>query len=190
VLEHTTASVQHHHQRIGDDLILERLYANEQVLLTQTDAFDLKASYFLVVIVFLAQLSTIFLLRPNLSICEKVDQWVACLLLVAAGCFLMSELKVRSFRVEESTGLESWRDKQIQDAYQLPGYKEAQDHNSYLRNRMIWGLIEGSKSRIVNNEIVNATKLSRLVYAYWIAGAAFLLDILFMAYLFRFFVTP
>jgi len=49
------------------------MYAREQVLLSQADALDMKASYFLVVLVFLAQLSTIFFSSPNLPCLGKVS---------------------------------------------------------------------------------------------------------------------
>jgi hypothetical protein len=74
-------------ERIGDELILERMYAAEQVLLTQADALDMKASYLLIVLVFLAQLSTTFIARRDLSWFFRISQWVSCVLLFASSVF-------------------------------------------------------------------------------------------------------
>jgi hypothetical protein len=150
----------------------------------------MKASYLLVGIVFLAQLSTTFLSLSALTLCDRIDQWIACSLLVITGIFLMLELRVRSFRIVNSAGLESWRDEQITQGEQLPGYQAAQHPEEYLRDRLIWGLIEGGKERIATSEKSNATKISHLGYAYTFAAAAFFLDMLFMAHLFRFFEIP
>src|ERR1017187_318602 len=94
-------------ERLGDDLILERMYAAEQVLLSQADALDMKASYLLVALVFLAQLSTTFLSSPNLTCLLKGGQWLSCLLLFMAGVFLLLELRVKTFRAEDAMNLEA-----------------------------------------------------------------------------------
>lgn len=167
-------------ERIGDGLILERMYVREQTLLSQADALDMKASYLLVVLVFLAQLSTTFLSSQNLPYFGKVSQLVSCVLLLVSGILLLFELKVKSFSNEDGAGLETWRDEIIEKSLDLEGYRKATHPEDYLRSRLVWGLIAGSKARIFENEKANKNKLSLLKLAYWIALLAFLLDILFI----------
>ncbi len=167
--------------RIGDDLILERMYSREQILLSQADAFDMKASYLLVVLVFLAQLSTTFFSNANLDCVGKISQWLSCLLLVAAGIFLFFELKIKSFSGEDAAGLEPWRDEVIADSRKQKEYKETSDPDGYLRHRLVWGLIDSSKGRIAKSEENNAKKTAHLRRAYWLTFVAFGLDVLFIA---------
>lgn len=165
-------------ERIGDELILERLYAAEQVLLSQADALDMKASYLLVVLVFLAQLSTTILSRSNLTSFDKESQWLSCLLLVGAGVFLLLELQIKCFRVEDAVNFEAWRDRVVSAGKQLGEYDASLHPDSYLRSRLVWGLIEASKPRILKGEKNNKRKVRHLNLAYWLAAAAFCLDIL------------
>jgi hypothetical protein len=167
-------------ERIGDELILERMYAAEQVLLSQADALDMKASYLLVALVFLAQLSTTFLLIPNLAYCGKTMQWISCFLLTVAGVFLLLELRIEKFRTEDAVHLETWRDTVINDAKKRKEYTASSHPDEYLRSRLVWGLIEGSKPRIARGEENNKKKVHCLRWAYGLTFAAFLLDILFM----------
>ncbi len=100
-------------KHIGDDLILERMHASEQVLLTQADALDMKASYLLVVLVFLAQLSGTFLSTPNLGSLGKGSQCLSCLYLFVSGVFLFLELRVKTFKIEDVGHFENWRDRVV-----------------------------------------------------------------------------
>lgn len=167
-------------ERLGDDLILERMYAREQVLLSQADALDMKASYLLIVLVFLAQLSTTFLTRPLLSCIGKSSQWLSCLLLLASGVFLLLEMRVKTFRGEHALELEPWRDRVIREAQVLEEYQAAPSPEEFMRNRLVWGLIDSSKLRIARSEQNNTKKVDHLKLAYWFAAGAFLLDILFL----------
>ena len=165
--------------RIGDDILLERIYAGEQALLSQADALDMKASYMLVVIAFLAQLSVTFLSRPSLEVCAKGDQLIACLLLTLSGVFVMLELAVKYFVIEDPKAMEDWRDTQILKGEKSEDYKEVPDKEEYLRNRLILGLIKGGKERIRESEVTNAKKLRYLKITYGCVVGAFILDALF-----------
>jgi len=167
-------------ERTGDDLILERMYAREQVLLGQADALDMKASYLLVVLVFLAQLSATFLSRSDLSCFGKAIQWLVCLLLVVSGIFLLLELRVKSFSGEDALGLEGWRDGVVAEAEGLKGYPVFQNPDAFLRNRLVRGFIDGSKARIAKSEEINEKKVRFLNRAYWLAFAAFVADVLYL----------
>jgi hypothetical protein len=135
----------------------------------------------MVVLVFLAQLSTTFISRPNLSCYGKASQWLACILLLASGIFLLFELRIKVYSNEDAAGLEAWRDRVIEDSEKSNGNKETPLTDDYLRNRLVWGLIESSKPRIIQSEKINKNKAAYLKLAYFLALAAFLLDILFMA---------
>jgi hypothetical protein len=124
--------------RIGDDLILERMYASEQVILSQANALDMKASYLLVVLVFLAQLSTTFLSNPNLSCLGKGGQSLCCLLLFVAGLFLLLELRIKTFRAEDALNLEAWRDRIINAGKEQEEYVASTSPDDYLRSRLVW----------------------------------------------------
>jgi hypothetical protein len=167
-------------ERIGDDLILERMYATEQGLLTQADALDMKASYLLIVLVFLAQLSATFIARHDLSWLLRGSQWLSCLILIASALFLLLELRIKQFKGEGALGLEKLREDVITQAKQLEQYKNAAHPNEYVRSRLVWSLIKGSKERIPENESINARKVTRLQWAYGLATVAFVLDILFI----------
>lgn len=171
-------------KRIGDDIILDRFYDSEKTLLSQCDGFDMKASYLLVALVFLAQLSMTFLSRPSLDTCTKVDQWLSCLSLLLAGIFLMLELRVDYFHAEDPKEMEAWRDAQVDKSKELKSYSDAPDQDAYLRNRLIQGLIIGAKERILKSEEINATKLDLLRKAHWCIGIALFLDALFLITLF------
>jgi hypothetical protein len=172
-------------QRIGDDLILERMYAAEQALLSQADALDMKASYLLIVLVFLAQLSATFIARHDLSWLFRGSQWLSCTLLFVSSVFLMLELRVRRFKGEDVFDLEALRERIITEAKELDGYKNAVHPNEYVRGRLVWSLILGSKKRIHKNDSTNAIKVAHLQWAYGFAAGAFLLDILFMTLFFQ-----
>jgi len=163
--------------RIGDEIILERMYAAEQVLLSQADALDMKASYLLVALVFLAQLSITFLSNPNLTCLAKGGQWLSCLLLFLAGVFLLLELRIKTFRAEDAKDLEAWRDRVVKEGEDQEGCVSSPLSGDYLRSRLVWGLIESSKPRIVAGERNNGRKVAHLNWAYWLTLVAFFLDI-------------
>ena len=121
-------------ERIGDDLLLERMYAAEQVLLSQADALDMKASYFLVVLVFLAQLSTTLLSNPHLVCLARYGQWLSCFLLFIAGVFLLLELKVKTFRAEDARNLEGWRDGVVKEGRGQAEYLSSPHPEDFLRS--------------------------------------------------------
>lgn len=166
--------------RIGDDLILERMCSAEQGLLTQADALDMKASYLLVALVFLAQLSTIFLLKSNLSHAMKADQIISCTLLVVAGILLLLELGIKVFNTCDAALLDSWRDGIVKDAEDLDGYKNAVHPQEYLRARLVHGLIIGSKKTLTHNDALIRTKVRNIRCAYWMTFIAFGLDVIFL----------
>ena len=166
--------------RVGDELILERMTSAEQLLLTQADALDMKASYLLVVLVFLAQLSTTFLSRDHLSRLQQCSQWAVCLLLVGSGIFLLIDLGIKKFQSEDASKLEVHRDQVIKKSLDLAGYKEAKNPEQYLQERLTWSLIESSKARLPLSEEINRRKVVSVERAYWLAAIAFLLDVLFM----------
>jgi hypothetical protein len=163
--------------RIGDDLLLERMYAAEQVLLSQADALDMKASYFLVVLVFLAQLSTTLLSNPHLTCLARGGQWISCVLLFVAGAFLLLELQVKTFRAEDAKNLEAWRDGVIKGGKEQVEYTASLHPEDFLRGRLVWGLVHSSKPRIVTAEENNAKKVIYLKWAYWLTLIAFFLDV-------------
>jgi len=167
-------------QRIGDDLILERMYAAEQGLLTQADALDMKASYLLIVLVFLAQLSATFIARHDLSWLLRGSQWLSCFLLIISAIFILCELSIKSFQSEGILDLEAMRERAIIQAKELDQYKQAAHPNEYVRGRLIWSLIKGCRKRICTNDAINAKKVIRLKWAYGLAMGAFVLDILFI----------
>lgn len=164
-------------ERIGDDLLLERMYAREQRLSSQSDALDMKASYLLVVVAFLAQLSTLFLSRQNLSCTAKIDQVLSCALLIGGGAALLAELMVKPFKDESAEEMEKWRDKQIARA---KAERVGDPSAEYLCGWLIWGLINGCKGRIAESEKINDRKVRLLKIAYWVVAAAFALDVLFI----------
>jgi hypothetical protein len=170
--------------RIGDDLILERMCAAEQGLLTQADALDMKASYLLVALVFLAQLSTIFLLRANLPLAMKADRIISCVLLVVAGILLLFELGIKGFKTGDAARLESWRDDTVKTAEGLDGYKNAENPQEYLRARLVHGLIISSKGTLAHNDARIRAKVCNIRWAYWMTFMAFGLDVIFLIYLF------
>ena len=153
------------------------MYAAEQVLLSQANALDTKASYFLVVLVFLAQLSTALLSNPRLICLVRDGQLISCTLIFVAGVFLLLELQIKAFRAEDAKNLEAWRDGEMETSKAQREYAASTHPSDFLRGRLIWGLIESSKPRIVAGENNNAKKVVCLRWAYWLTLIAFFLDV-------------
>src|SRR5665213_1351677 len=173
-------------ERIGDDIILDRMHATEQTLLTQADALDMKASYLLIVLVFLAQLSATFIARRDLSWLFRGSQWLSCSLISISAIFLLLELQVKNFAGEDVLGFEAWRDRVVSAGKESTVYKNViHPPNGYLRGRLVYGMIEGCKHRISNSYRHNEKKVRHLRRAYALMAAAFLLDTLFMILFFR-----
>src|ERR1039458_6889986 len=166
-------------ERIGDDIILDRMYATEQTLLTQADALDMKASYLLIVLVFLAQLSATFIARHDLSWFFRCTQWLSCLFLSISAVFLLLELRITRFKSEGVFELEELRERIFAEAKELEQYKNAAHPNEYLHGRLVWSLIKGSKQRVHKNDSTNSRKVTLLQGAYGFAAGAFFLNIMF-----------
>jgi hypothetical protein len=172
-------------ERVGDDLILERMHAAEQGLLSQADALDMKASYLLIVLVFLAQLSTTFISRQDLSWLFRGSQWLSCCLLSLSAIYLFLELRIKRFADEDVLGFEAWRDRVVTANKENAAYKAIHPPSDYLRGRLIRGMIEGCKHRIDKSYEHNGKKVMHLRKAYGLMAAAFFLDIAFMILFFR-----
>jgi hypothetical protein len=93
--------------RLGDDLILDRMTIREQKRARQADALDLKASYVLVALIFLAQLAATGSGLKGLTICTKADLWLASAMIALSGVFVFLELTVKSFKAESAEELEA-----------------------------------------------------------------------------------
>jgi hypothetical protein len=154
---------------VGDNLVLERHYAQEESLMMQADAIDTKASICIVAVTFVAQLGIDVLKRPHLDWLAHRFVVIALLCEVVSALCLFGALAISDYSAESATRLPAWRDAALKPNSDHPiGVQEA---------ILIEGLIASSATRIQTNKAINKRKLSLLQPAYILIFASLLISL-------------
>lgn len=140
------------------DLILERLYAAEERLQDQAGKLDGKAGFLLVVLTFLAEITS----HLRFSFWMQFTEIFA---LASSGALTIAALAILKYHVEPAETLAAnWED--VSEA------NKAHPPDS-IELAFQLGLAESSKDRIVHNEGLNDTKARLLIVAYVLMVIAF-----------------
>lgn len=137
---------------IGEDRILDRLYASEEFLQTQADALDAKAGFLLVILTFLVDILTHLHFTYGMHICEIAAT-------VVSGVLAIVALAIVGYRVEVPEDLSSNRD---QVAAANDGCSKEE-----IKTVFLLGLMDESKRRIHVNKRLNLNKARLLIIAYF-----------------------
>jgi hypothetical protein len=151
---------------IGDDTILERLYAAEDLLQTQADALDTKAGILLAILTFLADFVTQLHFSPGIFV-------VVVIYLSISGLLAALPLIVLGYESEGAEGLETYRDDVVA--------KNAGLADEVIEGAFKQGLMDASKDRIKKNGKLNTRKAKMLRVSYICLLLALILSIAQMA---------
>jgi hypothetical protein len=165
-----------------DEALLNEYVAEHDRILQTCDAYDVKASIWLVVIVFLAG-ETGVLFGEQIPRTLLYFQWLAAVLLVAAGMGTLFELYPRDYRrYSPSSGiLEKWLT-ELRKAHE----GEA-DAESVISRRTTSHRLEWFKKMIAINKGFNQKKANLLLFSFWTAAIAAGIDLVTVATLHLFF---
>jgi hypothetical protein len=136
---------------IGDDTILERLYAAEDLLQTQADALDTKAGILLAIITFLAEFVAQLHFSPVIFI-------VVVVCLSISGLLSALPLMILKYEAEDAAGLDTFRD--------LVVAKYAGQTEEAIEEKFKLGLMESSKDRLTSNGGFNQIKAKMIMASY------------------------
>ena len=164
-----------------EDLLNEYVAEHDRILQT-CDAYDVKASIWLVLIVFLAAESA-ELFGEHIPRWLLYGQWLAVVLLVAAGIGTLIELYPRDYqRYSPSNGvLENWLTK-LRKAHEGNADAESVISKKTTSYRLLW-----FKKMVVANKDLNRRKANLLLFSFWTAAVAAGIDLVTLAILRLFF---
>jgi hypothetical protein len=147
---------------IGDDIILERLYAAEDLLQTQADALDTKAGILLAILTFLADFVTQLHFSPGSFI-------VVVAFLSISGLLSALPLMILKYKAEDAVRLEAYRNSVVKANSGLPKQE--------VEEAFKLGLIEASKDRVGDNGKFNQRKAKMVKASYIFLLLALILSI-------------
>jgi hypothetical protein len=167
-----------------EEALLNEYVAEHDRILETCDAYDVKASIWLVVIIFLA-VQTGDLLSKGLPRFLLYGQWMSAVLLVAAGVSTLVELYPRDYkRYAPSNGvIERWLPK-LRERYKGETDAESIILHKTTSYRLLW-----FKKMIAENKALNCKKANLLLFSFWttaIAAGANLATLVILHLFFRF----
>src|SRR5580698_9710449 len=151
---------------IGVDIILERLYAAEDLLQTQADALDTKAGILLAILTFLADFVTHLQFSPVIFI-------VVVVLLSISGLLSALPLMILKYKAEDAVRLEANRNRVVKENAGLPKQE--------VEEAFKLGLIAASKDRVRDNGKFNQRKAKMVKASYILLLFALIFSIAQMA---------
>jgi hypothetical protein len=151
---------------IGDDIILERLYAAEDSLQTQADALDTKAGILLAILTFLADFVTHLQFSPVIFIVVVVS-------LVISGLLSALSLIFLRYQGENAAALDNTRDQVVA----VNAGRSDEEMEALFKQ----GLMVDAKGRLKTNGGFNQTKAKMLIASYILLLLALILSIAQMA---------
>lgn len=152
---------------MNEETILNEYIAEHDRILGTCDAYDVKASIWLAVIIFLA-LQTGDMLGKGLPTCLLYGQWLSAILLVAAGISTLIELYPRDYsRYFPSSGvMEKWNS-EMREAHKGEPDVESLIFRKGVAYRLVW-----FREMIAENKELNARKAGFLMFSFWTAAIA------------------
>ena len=149
-----------------EDLLNEYVAEHDRILGT-CDAYDVKASIWLVVITFLA-VQTGDLLSKGLPRCLLYGQWASVVLLVAAGVSTLVELYPRDYKRYAPTNgvIERWLPK-LRERHKGDADAESAVLHKTTSYRLLW-----FKKMVAENKSLNRKKANLLLFSFWTAAVA------------------
>jgi hypothetical protein len=151
---------------IGVDIILERLYAAEDLLQTQADALDTKAGILLAILTFLADFVTHLQFSPVIFI-------VVVVLLSISGLLSALPLMILKYKAEDAVRLEANRNRVVKENAGLPKQE--------VEEAFKLGLIAASTDRVRDNGKFNQRKAKMVKASYILLLFALIFSIAQMA---------
>ncbi len=151
---------------IGDDTILERLYAAEEALQSQADALDTKAGIILAILTFLAD----FVVGLKFS---PAWLFVVTVYLSVSGLLAALTLILLKYQGEDAAALDNWRDEVVT--------ANAGQTDAVIEESLQQGLLEASKERVTLNGRFNQIKARMLMASYIALICALILGFVQMA---------
>lgn len=152
---------------MNEETLLNEYIAEHDRILGTCDAHDVKASIWLVVIIFAAT-QTGKLLGKNIPVYLVWGQWLSAILLVAAGISTLIELYPRNYsRYFPSCGvMEKWNG-DMRQAHSGDADVESLIFRKGIAYRLVW-----FKEMIAENKALNAKKARFLMFSFWTAAIA------------------
>jgi hypothetical protein len=147
--------------RIADDLILDRITRLEDQQIEHANALDVKLSYVLLAIIFLAQMG-VSLYGQHLTKYQALWVILGGIFLIASGVFVFLGLVLMKFQSENEMTLEADRERCV-DIFRTQ-YPAANDQ--VIEANFRWGLINAAKNRMSHNSIVIDDKIRYLIISY------------------------
>lgn len=151
---------------IGDDTILDRLYAAEDLLQTQADALDTKAGILLAILTFLADFITHLQFSKGIFV-------VVVVYLTISGLLSALPLMILKYEGEDAVALDAYRDKVVAGNAGLT--------DDVIEEAFKQGLMLSSKERVTRNSRFNQIKAKMIMASYISLLLALILSIAQMA---------
>jgi hypothetical protein len=167
---------------VTDEALLNEYVAEHDRILETCDAYDVKASIWLAVIIFLA-VQTGDLLGRGLPRFLLYGQWASVVLLVAAGVSTLIELYPRDYkRYAPSNGvIERWLPKL------RAGHKGEADAESVILHKTTSCRLLWFKKMVEENKGLNRKKANLLLFSFWTTAIAAVANLATLAILRLFF---
>lgn len=167
---------------VNDEALLNEYVAEHDRILGTCDAYDVKASIWLAVIIFLA-IQTGDLLGGHLPKGLLYGQWLSAVLLVLAGICTLVELYPRDYqRYSPSNGvIEKWLI-ELRKAHGGKADAESVISKKTTSYRLLW-----FKKMVMANKALNRRKANLLLFSFWTVAVAAGVDLVSVAILRLFF---
>jgi hypothetical protein len=151
---------------IGDDIILERLYAAEDLLQTQADALDTKAGILLAILTFLADFVSHLQFSPVIFVVVVVS-------MVISGLLSALPLIILKYEGEDAAALDTTRDRVV--------VNNSGQTDDVIEEAFKQGLMLDAKGRLTRNSGFNQIKAKMIMASYILLVLALTLSIAQMA---------
>jgi hypothetical protein len=159
-----------------EEVLLNDYNAEAERTLSTCDAYDVKASIWLAVIIFLGT-QTAYLIEQTLSPCLKWGQFLSASLLVLGGVVTLIELRPREYRrYSPSNGvIEKWLSRLRAD------HAGEEKSETVISNKITIRKLTWLKEMIIANKDLNEKKARLLLLAFWSTAAAATINIVTIA---------
>jgi hypothetical protein len=159
-----------------DEVLLNEYNAESERTLNTCDAYDVKASIWLVIIIFLGT-QTGYLIGQAMPACLRWGQFVSASLLIVAGIVTLVELYPRDYkRYSPSNGvIQKWlTELRVQ-------HKEEDNVEGFISDKITIRKLAWLKEMISVNKSFNEKKARLIVLAFWTTATAATINIITIA---------